>query len=78
MSLAGGSWGGFNDSHEILGAKPLRVAAEAFNSLTQPVALNTLTSMFPASLNTLDAIYEPPYQYDRDLGDSVDTAVWWL
>ena len=53
VSLAGG----FNDSHEILGAKPLRLAAEAFNSLSQPGALNTLTSMFPASLNTLDAIY---------------------
>ena len=49
--------GGFNDSHELLGAKPIRSAAEVFNSLAQPGAINTLQSTYPASLNTLDAIY---------------------
>ena len=49
--------GGFNDSHELLGAKPIRSTADLFNSLTQPGAINTLTSTYPSSLNTLDAIY---------------------
>jgi hypothetical protein len=49
--------GGFNDSHEILGAKPIRSAGQVFNSLAQPAAINALTSLYPASLNTLDAVY---------------------
>jgi hypothetical protein len=51
--------GGFNDVHEILGGTPTRSTAvieEAFiGSLSGGV--NTLTSKFPATLNTLDAIY---------------------
>ena len=49
--------GGFNDSHELLGARPIRSTTDTFNSLLQPGALNTLVSTYPASLNTLDAIY---------------------
>ena len=49
--------GGFNDSYVILGAKPIRSTAAAANSLSQPGAINTLTSTAPASLSTLDALY---------------------
>jgi hypothetical protein len=51
-----GLQGGFSDVHEILGAKPLRDATDDFNSMTQQ-ASNVCRSKFPASLNTLDAIY---------------------
>lgn len=51
--------GGFNDAHEILGGTPVRAVAAAANSLTGTLAggVNTLVSKYPASLNTLDAIY---------------------
>ena len=51
--------GGFNDSFEILGATPIREPAAAAASLDGAFAagVHTLTSRYPASLNTLDAIY---------------------
>ena len=51
--------GGFNDSHEILGGKPIRSVSAASNSMVGTVTggSNVLVSYFPASLNTLDAIY---------------------
>jgi hypothetical protein len=52
--------GGFNDSFEILGAKPNRsTTAETSMEHTPDIVngTNTLTSIFPASLNTLDAVY---------------------
>ena len=49
--------GGYNDSFVILGAKPIKIVAEAFNSLSQPGAINTLVSSYTASLNTLDGVY---------------------
>ena len=52
--------GGFNDIHEILGGKPLKVATDDFESLqnvTGPAKVQEITSLYPASLNTLDAIY---------------------
>ena len=52
--------GGFNDIHEILGGKPLKVATDDFESLqnvTGPAKVQEITSLHPASLNTLDAIY---------------------
>ena len=49
--------GGYNDSYVILGAKPIRVLAEVFNSLSQPGAINTMVSNYTASLNSLDAVY---------------------
>jgi hypothetical protein len=51
--------GGFNDSHELLGGRPIRSVAAAANSLVGTIAagVNTLVSYFPASLNTLDAVY---------------------
>jgi len=51
-----GLQGGFSDVHEILGAKALKSATDDFNSMTQ-VASNVCRSKYPASLNTLDAIY---------------------
>ena len=48
--------GGFNDSYEILGAKPIRSTAAAVGGMVQ-AASNTLVSEYPASLNSLDAIY---------------------
>ena len=47
--------GGFNDSYEILGAVPNRDAGNLVDSLSDP--LGVLVSVYPASLNTLDAIY---------------------
>ena len=51
--------GGYVDVHEILGGKPIRSSTVLFSSLTQSLAagVNTLVSIFPASLNTLDAVY---------------------
>ena len=52
--------GGFNDIHEILGGRPLRLAADDFGSLantTGPANKQSIESLSPASLNTLDAIY---------------------
>ena len=53
--------GGFNDLFEILGAKPIRSFAAAENSLRlvtgTPANEERLISRYPASLNTLDAIY---------------------
>jgi len=52
--------GGFNDIHEILGGKPLKTATDDFESLqniTGPAKVQEIASMYPASLNTLDAIY---------------------
>ena len=56
VSLAGG----FNDIHEILGARPLKLATDDFESLTNITGANNvqqIVSLYPASLNTLDAIY---------------------
>ena len=56
VSLAGG----FNDIHEILGGKALKLATDDFESLqnvTGPAKVQEIASMYPASLNTLDAIY---------------------
>ena len=54
-----GVQGRFNDAHEILGGRPIRSVASAANSLvgTLNAGVNTLVSYFPASLNTLDAVY---------------------
>ena len=51
--------GGFSDVHEILGGTPIRSVGSAANSLagTLGAGINTLVSKYPASLNTLDAIY---------------------
>jgi hypothetical protein len=51
--------GGFQDSHEIIGGAPTRSAGTPQPALTGFVAggVNTLRSKYPASLNTLDAIY---------------------
>ena len=51
--------GGFNDAHEILGARPVRVAANAASSMVHELAagVNILTSVYPASLSTLDGVY---------------------
>ena len=53
--------GSFNDLFEILGGKPIRSEATAANSLRlvtgTPANQELLISQFPASLNTLDAIY---------------------
>ena len=51
--------GGFNDIHEILGGTPNRDAATATTSMIGALlnGVNTLTSIYPASLNTLDAVY---------------------
>ena len=53
--------GGFNDLFEILGARPIRSATAAGNSLRVLAGTSAnqevLQSVFPASLNTLDAIY---------------------
>ena len=56
VSLAGG----FNDIHEILGGKALKLATDDFESLqnvTGPAKVQEIALMYPASLNTLDAIY---------------------
>lgn len=53
--------GAFNDLFEILGARPIRSFANAENSLrlatSTPANQDHLVSRYPASLNTLDAIY---------------------
>ena len=53
--------GGFSDIHEILGGKPLRSDTDDFESLKNANAAGgnsqTITSQYPASLNTLSAIY---------------------
>ena len=49
--------GAYNDSYVILGAKPITSAAEVFNSMVQPDAINALRSHCTASLNTLDGVY---------------------
>jgi hypothetical protein len=51
--------GGFSDVHEILGGTPIRTLEEMANSLDGVLAggENQLRSKYPASLNTLDAIY---------------------
>ena len=52
--------GGFNDVHEIVGGKPLKLATNDFASLqniTGPAKVQEIVSLYPASLNTLDAIY---------------------
>jgi hypothetical protein len=51
--------GAYSDSHEILGARPVRVVANAADSMVGELAagVNTLISYYPASLNTLDAVY---------------------
>lgn len=51
--------GGYNDSHEILGGRPVRSVASAANSMVGSLntGVNTLVSYYPASLNTLDAVY---------------------
>jgi len=51
--------GGFSDSHEILGARPIRVVDNAAASLIGELAggVNTLISFYPASLSSLDAVY---------------------
>ena len=52
--------GGFNDIHQILGGKPLKAATDDFASLsntTGAAATQTIVSPYPASLNTLDAIF---------------------
>ena len=52
--------GGFSDLHEILGGKPLRSATATGGSLTLlsgGANVEQLQSKFPASLNTLDAVY---------------------
>ena len=51
--------GGFNDSHEILGGTPIRDPAAAAASLdgVLDAGVHTIVSRYPASLNTLDAIY---------------------
>ena len=51
--------GAFNDAHEILGGRPIRSVAAATNSMVGTLngGVNTLVSYFPASLNTLDAVY---------------------
>jgi len=52
--------GGFSDLHEILGGKPLRSATATGGSLTLVSGganVEQLQSKFPASLNTLDAVY---------------------
>lgn len=56
--------GGFSDVHEILGMKPIRDLNNLYNSSLPPLTLtvgnvttNSFSSRFPASLNTLDAIY---------------------
>ena len=48
--------GFYNDSYELLGARPIRDPTDAVDSLAGAVA-DTLVSYYPASLNTLDAIY---------------------
>ena len=48
--------GFFNDSYELLGARPIRDPASPVDGLAV-TAPNTLVSYYPASLNTLDAIY---------------------
>lgn len=48
--------GAYSDVHEILGGRPLRSATEAFHSM-RGAATNVCVSRYPASLNTLDAIY---------------------
>ena len=51
----------FNDLFEILGARPIRNLTEIGNSLQvvtgSPANQTVLQSRYPASLNTLDAIY---------------------
>ena len=52
--------GGLNDLFEILGGKPLKSATDDFESLTNTTGAagtQTIQSKYPASLNTLDAIY---------------------
>ena len=53
--------GGFSDLHEILGGLPLRSATATGGSMTLVTGtaanVEELRSKFPASLNTLDAIY---------------------
>ena len=51
--------GGFSDVHEILGGKPIRLVADANDSLDGSLSagVHTFVSKYPASLNTLDAIY---------------------
>ena len=54
--------GGFSDLHEILGGVPIRSALDAAGNSLKLVGgtapnVTQLSSRFPASLNTLDAIY---------------------
>ena len=50
--------GGFSDVHEILGASPIRdVATLATHNCMNELFTNVVGSKYPASLNTLDAIY---------------------
>ena len=53
--------GGFSDIHEIIGGLPLRAANETGGSLTltsgTAATTQVFSSKYPASLNTLDAIY---------------------
>ena len=51
--------GGLSDSHEILGVTPIRSSAQAADSSNGGLnaGINTLRSKYPASLNTLDALY---------------------
>ena len=56
VTLAGGS----SDLYEILGGRPLRSGVDDFDSVTNETgvgATQILKSRYPASLNTLDAIY---------------------
>ena len=48
--------GAYNDSWIILGAKPIRSAADVFNSMTQD-ASNICISKAPTALSTLDSVY---------------------
>ena len=52
--------GGFNDVHQILGGIPSRSSSETVDSFTSDTGdggQTILTGYYPASLNTLDAIY---------------------
>ena len=68
--------GGFNDSHLILGGKPLKSATDDFQSLTNttgPAAQQTIVSPYPVSLNTLDAIYLHLVAFET--GNSMSTGL---
>jgi hypothetical protein len=50
--------GGYQDTHEILGTRPIRRVADATNSMVvNPLNALQIRSRYPCFLNTLDAIY---------------------